>query len=97
MITEELLKEFKDRMHIFHSGEDSNLEKLLSFSVAYIQSTCGEFDVNGEKNTDKKATELVFERSRYAYNDALEFFEDNFLSAIFSLGIELAGVEDEEV
>jgi hypothetical protein len=51
--------------------------------------------VYGEKETDIRGKELVFERTRYAYNDALEFFEDNFLSEITSLGISLIPVEDD--
>ncbi len=79
-------------MHIFHDGEDDNLKELLSFSIAFIESKIGEFDT--KKN--KKAIELVFERTRYAYNDALEYFEDNFLSEIISLSLEMAGDDDVE-
>ncbi|MED3650612.1 phage gp6-like head-tail connector protein [Heyndrickxia sporothermodurans] len=75
-------------MHISHN-EDSNLKQLLSFSITAIKSSCGEFDIYGEKNTDIRGKELVFERTRYAYNDALEYFEDNFLSEITSLGLSL--------
>lgn len=92
MITEELLKQFKDRMHIFHEGEDDNLKELLSFSISFVESKIGEFDI--EENL--KAKELVFERSRYAYNDAVEYFEDNFLSEIISLSLEMAGDVDVE-
>lgn len=89
MVTDDLLKKFKKRMHIFHDGEDDNLKELLSFSIAFVESKIGEFDI--EKN--EKARELVFERTRYAYNDALEYFEDNFLSEIISLSLEMAGDE----
>ncbi|MGP4074125.1 phage gp6-like head-tail connector protein [Piscibacillus sp. B03] len=84
-------------MHITHSGEDDNLKRLLSFSVSAIQSNCGPFDITGETDIDNRAKELVFERTRYIYNDALEYFEDNFLSEITSLGIdiELNRMEDE--
>ncbi len=92
LVTAELLKQFKDRMHIFHEGEDDNLKELLSFSVSFVESKIGKFDI--EKN--KKAKELVFERTRYAYNDALEYFEDNFLSEIISLSLEMAGDDDVE-
>lgn len=95
-VTEDLLQELKDRMHIFHKGEDSNLEKLLSFSIAYVRTKCGNFDLKSDKDLDIRAKELVLERSRYSYNDALEYFEGNFLSEIFSLGIEMAGDEDVE-
>ncbi|WP_347881712.1 phage gp6-like head-tail connector protein [Peribacillus frigoritolerans] len=90
-ITQELLREFKERMHISHSSEDDNLKRLLSFSIEVLQSKCGAFDV--EENT--RAKELVFERTRYLYNDAVEYFEDNFLSEITSLGFSIALKEDE--
>ncbi|HEY4601256.1 MAG TPA: phage head-tail connector protein [Cerasibacillus sp.] len=95
MITDEFLKEFKERMHISHNSEDDNLKRLLSFSISYIKEKCGEFDLNGKLNTDLRAKELVFERTRYLYNDAVEFFEDNFLSEITSLGLDLAEEVDD--
>ena len=90
MVTPELLEEFKERMRITHGAEDGNLKRMLSFSVADLQEKCGEFDI--EKN--ERAKELVFERTRYAYNDALEFFDNNFLSQINSLGFSLAFQEE---
>ncbi len=91
MVTLELLKEFKERMHISHSIEDDNLKRLLSFSIVDLLDKCGEFDI--EEN--ERAKELVFERTRYAYNDALEYFNDNFLSQINSLGLSIALKEGE--
>lgn len=96
MVTDDLLEEFKSRMHIFHNGEDDNLKQLLSFSIAFIKSKSGNVVFDGNKNVDKLAKELVIERSRYAYNDAVEYFEDNFLSEIISLSIETAGDFDVE-
>jgi hypothetical protein len=86
LVTLELIKEFKERMHISHSSEDDNLKRLLSFSIVDLRGKCGHFDI--EK--DGRAKELVFERTRYAYNDALEYFNDNFLSQINSLGLSIA-------
>ncbi|MGY3717185.1 phage gp6-like head-tail connector protein [Sutcliffiella cohnii] len=94
-ITQDLLQEFKDRMHISHN-EDNNLKQLLSFSITNIKSSCGEFDIYGEKDTDIRAKELVFERTRYAYNDAVEYFEDNFLSQITSLGLDIAFAKEDD-
>lgn len=76
-------------MHISHSSEDDNLKRLLSFSVIALRGSCGEFNIYGELDTDIRAKELVFERTRYTYNDALEYFADNFLSEIISLGLSL--------
>lgn len=92
---DELLVEFKERMHISHN-EDRNLKQLLSSSIAYIRRKCGEFDLERKKETDISAKELVFERTRYAYNDALEYFEDNFLSEINSLSIEMLPEDDDD-
>ncbi len=94
MVTDDLLKDFKERMTISHSSEDSKLKNLLSSSYASIKSKCGFFELDGETDIDTRGKELVFERSRYAYNDAVEFFEDNFLSDITSLGIDIAYKED---
>lgn len=93
-ITLELLQEFKDRMHITHSSEDDNLKRLLSFSYLYIKSKCGYIDIYELSDINQRAKELVFERSRYAYNDALEYFEDNFLSDITSLAIDNLPIEE---
>lgn len=72
-------------MKISHDSEDENLKDILSLSVEDIKQKCGDFDVE----THDRARELVFERSRYVYNDALEFFNDNFSSQITSLALEL--------
>jgi len=96
LVTDDLLKEFKEKNHISHN-EDDNLKKLLSSSIAYVRRKCGEFDLKGTKDTDISAKELVLERTRYSYNDAVEFFEENFRSEIFSLGIEMAGDEVEGI
>lgn len=82
-------------MHIFHSSEDDNLKRLLSFSISAIKSSCGEFDIYGESELENRAKELVFERTRYAYNDALEYFDDNFVSQITSLALSLIPEEDD--
>lgn len=94
MVTENLLQAFKGRMKISHDSEDIELRELLSFSVAYVEDMCGTFDIEGNTNVDKRSRELVLERSRYAYNEALEYFETNYLSEIFSLGVQMSGDSD---
>lgn len=84
-ITFETVEEFKERMHL-GDYEDDNLERILSASNEALKRMCGDFDI--EK--DEVFKELVFERSRYVYNDALEYFNANFLSQINNLGLEKA-------
>jgi len=78
-------------MKITHDIEDDNLKRLLSFSISYMESKIGEFDIDG----NLQARELVIERTRYLYNDSVEFFEDNFLSEITHLSFMLAGDSDD--
>ncbi|HDR7791063.1 TPA: hypothetical protein QCY15_005709 [Bacillus paranthracis] len=85
VISNEILQEFKDRMHL-GDEEDGNLKRILSTSNKALIRVCGNYDVN----KDEEFKELVFERSCYVYNDALEYFDKNFLSQINSLGIDKA-------
>lgn len=81
-ITNEELKEFKKRMRLEDNDEDENLTRILSASFFSLKNDCGDYDM-----TNESFKELVFERSRYVYNDALEYFNTNFLSQINSLGV----------
>lgn len=85
MITPEILMEFKMRMHL-EGNEDANLTRILISSEKELIRVCGDYDIQ----LDEVFKELVFERSRYAYNDALEYFTKNFLTEINSLGMEKA-------
>ena len=81
-ITVELLAEFKERMKL-SDDEDTNLTRILKASIEDLIDKCGDYDLH----TSERFKELVFERSRYAYNDAIEYFNDNFLSQINTLAI----------
>jgi hypothetical protein len=85
-VKDDLLKEFKDRMHFTHSSEDNSLKRLLSLSYSALTSMVGTFDID----VNARARELVLERTRYVYNEALEFFNTNFSSEISSVQLEIA-------
>ncbi|WP_226639761.1 hypothetical protein [Priestia flexa] len=74
--------EFKERNRL-GNHEDANLTRILSASVTALKRVCGDYDIE-----DEEFKELVFERSRYVYNDALEYFNDNFLTEINSLSVD---------
>lgn len=80
---EVLLEEFKQRMHIFHNAEDESLMNILRKSYMAIQATCGEFNIN----ETEIGQELVLERSRYVYNEQLQFFHKNFSTLLHDFGI----------
>lgn len=79
------LKEFKEKMKISHSAEDEWLIGLLDVSYDDIVGLIGDFSMESYI----KGKELVFERARYAYNDSLEFFYDNFQQRIMDLSLDL--------
>lgn len=85
-VSTELLKEFKDKMHFSHSSEDDNLNKLLSFSITAIKKMVGDVDIEQHAG----ARELVLERARYAYNEALEYFIENFSRDISTVQLDVA-------
>lgn len=78
-----ILDEFKSRMHIFHKAEDESLKNILSISYEVIQNECGTFNI--EK--DNIGKELVMERSRYVYNEQLQFFNRNYSTLITEFGV----------
>lgn len=85
VITPEIVAAFKDRMHL-SDDEDANIKSILEASVDDLRAMCGDYDIH----TNKRFKELVFERSRYVYNDALEYFEANFLTRILALSLDHA-------
>ena len=84
-----LLKSFKERMRIFHTGEDNNLSKMLESSESVILSLVGSKD-----STDPRVRELILERARYAYNDQVEFFYGNFQGDLMALSLENYKLEE---
>lgn len=84
-----LLEPFKERMRIFHSGEDNNLSRILESSEANILNLVG-----SQYQTDPRVRELILERARYVYNDQVEFFYENFQGDLMALSLENYKVEE---
>jgi len=77
-----LLEDFKTKMKITWSDEDGTLADSISRGKAYISGLTGttlDFDTAGEPKT------LLLEYCRYDYNNAVEYFEENFSSRIMRL------------
>lgn len=77
-----LLGTFKERMKIFHDAEDANLSRMLTSSEKAILDLTDSFDAS-----DSRVEELILERSRYLYNDQVEFFFANFQGEILELSL----------
>ncbi|HGF7174125.1 phage gp6-like head-tail connector protein [Enterococcus hirae] len=87
MNTNDFINEYKERFRIFHSSEDKAIGEQLENGFSDIKSLIGDF----EPGSFVKGKELVFERTRYLRNEALEYFYDNFQTMIMDASIELAG------
>ena len=84
-----LLEPFKERMRIFHSGEDNNRSRILESSEANILNLVG-----SQYPTEPRVRELILERARYVYNDQVEFFYENFQGDLMALSLENYKVEE---
>jgi hypothetical protein len=87
MNDEVFIDEYKARFRIFHSSEDVDIGKQLESGFADIKSLIGNFD----PSEYEKGKELVYERTRYLRNEALEYFYDNFQTMIIDASIDLVG------
>lgn len=81
------IDEYKSRFRIFHSSEDVDIGKQLESGFADIKSIIGNFN----PESYEKGKELVYERTRYLRNEALEYFYDNFQTMIMDASIDLVG------
>ncbi|ASN69329.1 hypothetical protein 10S14_7 [uncultured Caudovirales phage] len=91
MITDTHVEEFKNRNRIFYDMEDGRIKSDLEMSYEDIKSKCGGFDMNQAS----LGRELVYERTRYVFNDKLEEFHNNFLSSIVQFQIVNMEVSDD--
>lgn len=73
---DEQLAAFKERMRITSADEDDNLKKMLSSSIVAVALLVGADEI------DDMLVELVFERARYVYHDALDEFQTNYANEI---------------
>lgn len=78
----ELVKKFKNRIHIFHSIQDADFDEWITASIQAIQDRTG-----FTKTDDPRFVELVIERCRYRYNDSLEYFDQNYQGDLLSLSL----------
>ncbi|HSH50558.1 MAG TPA: head-tail connector protein [Bacteroidales bacterium] len=70
-----MLQEVKEYLKITWDDEDSYIQGIINRGIDYLNNLTGiELDFEGEGQP--KA--LLLDYCRYAYNNALEYFEENF-------------------
>lgn len=88
----DLLDDVKEALAITWDEEDSNIIKLIDRSVYYINNLVG---VELDLKVNLSARELVINRIRYEYNNALDQFETNFEQPLSRLILHVAIKERE--
>lgn len=83
-----MLQEIKDYLKITWSDEDSALQGLILRGKAYLNDLAG---IELDFETEGTAKSLLLDYCRYAYNNALEYFEENFQKEILRLQLK-AGI-----
>ncbi|ACK90417.1 Gp6 protein [Bacillus cereus AH820] len=86
-LNETLLEDVKSRLRITWNDEDKQLIKTIERGKAYLQKLCSTSFSFGEEDQVKQ---LLIERCRYEYNNALEDFEKNFRGELQRLILESA-------
>ena len=82
-----MLEEIKNYLNITWEDEDidNKLKSLIEQSKQSIKNLMGA-DIDFTKKLEMK--ELLFKRVRYAYNNAIEYFESNFAHEILRLQLQ---------
>ncbi len=85
-----MLERLKERLKITWDDEDILLINILERAEKSLNALMG---VELNYNIPGPAQELLLERCRYDYNNALEYFEQNFAREILRLQLQVAAEE----
>lgn len=82
-----LLQAVKDYLRITWDDEDAHIEGIIARGKAYLNSLTGtalDFDADGQPRS------LLLDYCRYVYNNASEYFEENYSREILRLQLQVA-------
>ena len=85
-----LLELVKEELRIAWDDEDTRLISMIERAKASLNKLMG-IELDYEK--PGPAQDLLLARCRYDYNNALEYFEQNFAREIFRLQLQVAAEE----
>ena len=86
-----MLQEVKEYLKITWDDEDGYIQGIINRGKDYLSNLTGtelDFDVEGQSKA------LLLDYCRYAYNNALEYFEENFYKGILRLQLQEAVKEN---
>ena len=88
-----MLQEVKDYLKITWDDEDANLQGIIDRGQAKLNDLVGtelNYEISGQ------AQSLLLDYCRYTYNNASEYFEENYQKEILRLQLKV-GIEQLEV
>lgn len=81
-----MLDAVKDYLKITWDDEDAAIQSMIERGKAYLNDLTGaelDFDVTGPPRS------LLLDYCRYVYNNASEYFEENFASELLRLQLQM--------
>lgn len=85
-----MLQKVKDYLKITWDDEDQNLMDIIERAKAYLNNLVGA-ELDYEVQDDPQA--MLLDRCRYVYNNASEYFEENYRGEILRLQLRV-GVKE---
>ena len=89
-----MLEEVKEYLKITWESENTYLQGIISRGKEYLKDLTGtnlDFEIEGQHKS------LLLDYCRYYYNNAIEYFEENFQKEILRLQLKEAIKESKEV
>ena len=86
-----LIDELKDNLGITGAAQDAALNAAINRGTAYLNDLAG---VTLDFTADGLPKSLLLDFCRYAYNNATEYFEENFAKEILRMQLQSAVIED---
>ena len=86
-----LIDELKDNLGITGAAQDAALNSAITRGTAYLNDLAG---VTLDFTADGLPKSLLLDFCRYAYNNATEYFEENFAKEILRMQLQSAVIED---
>ena len=90
---QDLLADLKMTLRIDGNDDDQNLTQMLIRSMSRLDDLAGQGVFYTQ---DEFAKELLFNRIRYDYNSALEYWDDNFAEPILAFTLRYGVIANDQ-
>lgn len=88
-----MLEELKSYLKITWNDEDIDLQRTIDRAKSYLENDIAGVSLDFEADTSNK--QLLLDCCRYIYNNAFEYFEQNFQGQLIRLQMKSAVVNND--